>query len=41
MYGRTFTYFGPVPALLRIPIVAVTDAFDGRLHPHLELVAWG
>lgn len=29
--GRYYTYFGPAPALWRVPIVAVTDAFDGRL----------
>ena len=38
--GRTYTYFGPVPALLRLPIVAVTDAFDGRLTRASMLVAW-
>jgi hypothetical protein len=26
-----FMYFGPVPAVLRLPIVAVTRQFDGRL----------
>jgi hypothetical protein len=29
--GKTYIYFGPVPALLRIPVLAVTDRFDGRL----------
>jgi hypothetical protein len=29
--GRTHLYFGLVPAILRVPIVAVTDRFDGRL----------
>ena len=29
--GKAFMYFGPFPALLRLPIVAVTDGFDGRL----------
>ncbi|HEY8526975.1 MAG TPA: hypothetical protein VIL48_18530 [Acidimicrobiales bacterium] len=29
--GRTYIYFGPVPALLRTPILLVTDRFDGRL----------
>jgi hypothetical protein len=29
--GKTYTYFGPVPALLRMPVLAVTDRFDGRL----------
>jgi hypothetical protein len=29
--GKTYTYFGPVPALLRMPVLLVTDRFDGRL----------
>jgi hypothetical protein len=29
--GRTHLYFGLVPAILRLPIVAVTDRYDGRL----------
>jgi hypothetical protein len=29
--GRTYIYFGPWPALLRLPLLAVTDRFDGRL----------
>jgi len=29
--GRTYIYFGPFPALLRIPVLLVTDRFDGRL----------
>ena len=29
--GRTYVYFGPVPALLRLPVFALTDRFDGRL----------
>jgi hypothetical protein len=29
--GKTFIYFGPLPALLRMPLLAVTDRFDGRL----------
>lgn len=29
--GRTHLYFGLVPALLRVPVAAVTDALDGRL----------
>ena len=28
--GRTFMYFPPFPALLRIPVLMVTDGFDGR-----------
>ncbi|HLM64920.1 MAG TPA: hypothetical protein VK306_11530 [Acidimicrobiales bacterium] len=29
--GKTYIYFGPLPALLRMPVLAVTDRFDGRL----------
>jgi hypothetical protein len=29
--GRSYTYFGPVPALARLPVLAVTERFDGRL----------
>jgi hypothetical protein len=29
--GKTYLYFGPVPALLRMPILAITDSLDGRL----------
>jgi hypothetical protein len=29
--GKTYLYFGPVPALLRLPIVAITDNLDGKL----------
>ena len=29
--GKTQLYFGLVPAVLRLPIVALTDRFDGRL----------
>ena len=29
--GKTYVYFGPVPALLRLPVVAFTDSLDGRL----------
>jgi hypothetical protein len=29
--GRTYIYFGPLPALLRMPLFLVTDRFDGRL----------
>jgi hypothetical protein len=28
---RTYIYFGPFPALLRSPLLLVTDRFDGRL----------
>jgi hypothetical protein len=29
--GKTYVYFGPWPSLLRMPLLAVTDHFDGRL----------
>ena len=29
--GRIFTYFGPAPALLRVPFVLFTRSLDGRL----------
>jgi hypothetical protein len=29
--GHSYMYQGPVPALLRLPVAAVTDRFDGRL----------
>lgn len=29
--SRTYMYFGPFPAILRMPIAAFTDRFDGRL----------
>lgn len=29
--GQTYTYFGPFPALLRMPLMLVTEDFNGRL----------
>ena len=29
--GSTYLYFGPLPALLRLPVLLVTDGLDGRL----------
>lgn len=29
--GRSYMYQGPFPALLRLPVVALTDRFDGRM----------
>lgn len=29
--GKAYTYYGPVPAVMRMPVAAVTDRFDGRL----------
>lgn len=36
---RTYLYFGLAPAVLRLPIVALTDRFDGRLTQLSMLVA--
>ena len=33
-------YFPPGPALLRLPLLAVTDAFDGRLTAVSLLLSW-
>ena len=38
--GRFFTYFGPWPALLRMPVLAFTREFDGRLSRVSMLVAF-
>ncbi|MFZ6004964.1 MAG: hypothetical protein ACOYXM_13640 [Actinomycetota bacterium] len=37
--GRTHLYFGLVPAILRLPVAAMTDRFDGRLSQVSMLVA--
>jgi hypothetical protein len=37
--GKTYIYFGPFPALLRLPIAVFTDRFDGRLGQLSILVA--
>lgn len=29
--GKTYLYFGPVPAILRMPVLAFADSLDGRL----------
>ena len=29
--GKAYMYFGPVPAMLRMPVALFTDQFDGRL----------
>jgi hypothetical protein len=36
---RTYVYFGPFPSLLRLPVAAFTDRFDGRLGGLSILVA--
>ncbi len=38
--GQEFMYFPPGPALLRMPILLVTDAADGKLTAIFMLVAW-
>jgi hypothetical protein len=38
--GRSYLYFGPFPALLRLPVVAATDDFEGRLGQASLLLAW-
>lgn len=38
---RAYTYFGPTPALLRLPVAAVTDRLDGRLTVLSMLLAFG
>lgn len=38
--GRTYTYFAPLPAVLRMPILAVTDQLDGRLTLASMALAW-
>ena len=40
IHGRTYTYFGPFPALLRIPILLYTTRLDGRLTAPSMLLAW-
>ena len=30
-HGKTYIYFGPFPAFLRMPLMALTDRWDGRL----------
>ena len=38
--GRTLMYFGPFPALLRIPVLQVTDDFNGQMTVASMLLAW-
>lgn len=38
--GRYYTYFGPWPALLRMPVVLLSDGFDGRLSRVSMLLAF-
>jgi hypothetical protein len=38
--GRTYTYFGIFPSLIRIPVLVFTHSFDGRLSAPSLLFAW-
>jgi hypothetical protein len=38
--GHTYMYFGPFPALLRIPMLLVTQDFNGQMTVTSMLVAW-
>jgi hypothetical protein len=38
--GRHYMYFGPFPALLRMPVLLVTNRLDGRLTSLSMLVGW-
>ncbi len=38
--GRTYTYFGIFPSLIRIPVLLFTHSFDGRLSAPSLLLAW-
>ncbi len=38
--GRTYTYFGLFPSIIRMPILLVTSSLDGRLTPSSILLAW-
>ncbi|MFL6205375.1 MAG: hypothetical protein ACJ739_08475 [Acidimicrobiales bacterium] len=38
--GREYEYFGPFPAFLRMPLLAVSHRFDGRLTALSMLLAW-
>ena len=40
LHGKTYMYWGPFPALLRLPIAAITDALDGRTGPVSMSVAF-
>jgi len=38
--GKTFTYFGIWPSIIRMPVLAVTHAYDGALTAPSLLIAW-
>jgi hypothetical protein len=39
-HGRTYTYFGIFPSLIRMPILLITHSLDGRLTGLSMLTAW-
>ncbi len=39
-HGRTYMYYGPVPAILRMPVLLVTHRLDGRLTQPSMLLAY-
>jgi hypothetical protein len=39
-HGHQYTYFGIFPSLLRMPLLALTHAYDGRLTALSMLLAW-
>ncbi len=38
--GRTYTYFGLFPSIIRMPILLVTSSLDGKLTVSSMLIAW-
>lgn len=38
--GRSYIYFPPGPSIARMPLLAVTDSFDGKLSAPSMLLAW-
>lgn len=38
--GKTYTYFPPFPALLRMPVIMTTHEFDGKLTLLSMAIAW-
>ena len=38
--GKTYTYFGLFPSIIRMPILLVTSSLDGKLTPSYVLLAW-
>jgi hypothetical protein len=38
--GHQYTYFGIFPSLIRLPVLALTHSFDGRLTAPSMLAAW-